>query len=180
VAVWQLDAASELVFVGDAGTTEASRPSRRYGLEWTNFVTLADWLALDADLAWSHARFRDADPVGAHIPGAPITTANVGLTIDHLGDWFGAVRWRYFGPRPLVENGSVRSRASSLLNARVAYRLDHATQLALDVFNLFDSRMNDIEYWYESRLAGESANVFDRHLHPAEGRNLRLSLQYRF
>ena len=36
VALFVLDYASELLFVGDAGTTEASRPSRRVGVEWTN------------------------------------------------------------------------------------------------------------------------------------------------
>jgi hypothetical protein len=36
VAVFVLDFDSELLFVGDAGTTEPSRPSRRVGVEWTN------------------------------------------------------------------------------------------------------------------------------------------------
>ncbi len=180
VALWQLEAASELLFVGDAGTTEASRPSRRYGVEWTNLYTLSDWLAVDADFSWSHARFRDSAPEGDHIPGAVTTTANVGLTLDRLGPWFGSVRWRYFGPRPLVEDNSVRSRASSLTNLRVGYRLSPRLMLALDVYNLFDSKANDIEYWYESQLAGEGAPVADRHLHPTEPRSGRLTLQYRF
>ncbi len=180
VSVWQLDTASELLFVGDAGTTEASRPSRRRGIEWTHLYTPTDWLAIDADLGWSHARFRDAAPEGNHIPGAVTTTANVGVTVDHLGRWFGAIRWRYFGPRPLVEDNSVRSKASSLVNLRAGYRLTSQISLAMDVYNLFDSRMNDIEYWYESRLPGEATAVADRHVHPTEPRSLRLTLQYRF
>ena len=180
VALWRLDADSELIFVGDAGTTEASRPSRRWGIEWTNQLLLAAGVQLDADLSWSRARFRDADPAGHFVPGAVTATANVGLTLDAGGDWFGALRWRYFAPRPLVEDDSVYSKASSLLNLRLGYRVDRRTQLALDVFNLLDSRMNDIEYWYESRLPGEAAAVADRHLHPAEPRTLRVSLQYRF
>ena len=70
VAVWGLDIDSELLFVGDAGTTEASRPSRRLGVEWSSVFTPARWLTLDADLAYSHARFRDDDPAGDRIPGA--------------------------------------------------------------------------------------------------------------
>ncbi|MFN4341329.1 MAG: TonB-dependent receptor [Azonexus sp.] len=181
VSLWQLDAASELLFVGDAGTTEASRPSRRRGVEWRNLYVLADWLAIDADLAWSHARFRDHNPVvGDHIPGAVTTTANIGLTLDHLGPWFGALRLRYFGPRPLVEDNSVRSRASALTNLRVGYKVDQRTQLALDVYNLFDRQVNDIEYWYDSQLRGETAASFDRHVHPTEPRTLRLMLSHRF
>jgi len=180
LALWQLDSASELLFVGDAGTTEPSRPSRRQGVEWTNFYALNDWLAMDADLDWSHARFRNTDPAGNYIPGAVATTANLGLTVDRLGPWFGALRLRYFGPRPLIEDNSVRSQASALTNLRLGYRFSPRTQLALDVYNLFDRKVNDIEYWYESQLASESSPVFDRHVHPTEPRSLRLSLAYRF
>jgi outer membrane receptor protein involved in Fe transport len=180
LALWQLDVASELLFVGDAGTTEASRPSRRHGLEWTNFYAPFDWLAFDADFSWSQARFRDSAAEGRYVPGAVTTTANLGLTVDHLGAWFGALRLRYFGPRPLVEDNSVRSQASALTNLRLGYKFDRRTQLALDIYNLFDRKANDIEYWYASQLAGESTAVFDRHLHPTEPRTLRISISHRF
>ncbi|PKO90167.1 MAG: TonB-dependent receptor [Betaproteobacteria bacterium HGW-Betaproteobacteria-12] len=180
LALWQLTADSELLFVGDAGTTEAARPSRRYGVEWTNLYVAADWLAIDADLAWSHARFRDVAPEGEHIPGAVATTANLGLTIDRLGPWFGALRLRYFGPRPLIEDNSIRSTSSALTNLRLGYKLAPRTQLTFDVYNLFDRRANDIEYWYESQLANEAAPVFDRHVHPTEPRTFRLSFAHRF
>ena len=84
LALWQLESASELLFVGDAGTTEASRPSRRYGVEWNNLYLPTSWLAFDADLAWSHAKFNDGDPVGKYIPGEVQTTANVGLKSTNL------------------------------------------------------------------------------------------------
>ncbi len=180
LALWQLQSDSELLFVGDAGTTEASRPSRRYGVEWSNLYLPASWLAFDADLAWSHAQFTDGDPVGKYIPGAIRTTANVGITIDQIGPWFGTLRWRYFGPRPLVEDNSVRSSSSSVTNLRVGYRLSPKTEISLDVFNLFDNEVNDIEYWYDSQLPNETAPVFDRHIHPAEPRTFRLTFAHRF
>ena len=180
VALWQLDVGSELLFVGDAGTTEASRPSRRYGLEWTNLYVATDWLAFDADLAWSHARFNDADPAGSYIPGAVNATANLGMTVDHIGPWFGALRFRYFGQRPVIEDNSVRSSGSALTNLRLGYRVGKQTQVALDVYNLFDRQVNDIEYWYESQLAGETAPLADRHIHPTEPRTFRLSINQRF
>ncbi|MCL2885389.1 MAG: TonB-dependent receptor [Betaproteobacteria bacterium] len=179
-ALWQLAADSELLFVGDAGTTEASRPSRRYGVEWSNLYVANDWLAIDADFAWSHARFRDAAPEGGHIPGAVTTTANLGITVDRLGPWFGALRLRYFGPRPLIEDNSARSQGSTLTNLRIGYKLSLRTRLALDVYNLFDRRLNDIEYGYASQLPGEAAPVFDRHIHPSEPRTFRLTLSHRF
>lgn len=180
VALWQLSADSELVFVGDAGATEASRPSRRYGVEWSNYVLLNRYLALDADLAWAHARFTDSAPEGDHIPGAVEGTANLGITVDALGPWSGALRLRYVGPRPLIEDNSVRSKSSALLNLRTAYQLASRTSLTLDVYNLLDREDNDIEYWYESQLQGEAAPVEDRHIHPTEPRTLRVTLAHRF
>ncbi len=180
LALWQLNMASELLFVGDAGTTEASRPSRRYGVEWSNFYAASSWLSLDADFAWSHARFSDSAAEGSHIPGAVATTANFGVTVDHLGPWFGALRFRYIGPRPLNESNSVRSGASALTNLRVGYRIDSRLQLVLEVFNVFDREVNDIEYWYDSQLPGERTAVSDRHVHSAEPRTARLTLSWRF
>src|SRR5438093_1074905 len=55
LSVWWLDIDSELVFAGDAGTTEPSRPSRRYGVEWANYYNLTRYLTLDADFSLSHA-----------------------------------------------------------------------------------------------------------------------------
>ncbi len=180
VALWRLNAASELLFIGDAGTTEPSRPSVRYGLEWTNFYVVNNWLAFDADFAWSHSRFRDSAPEGNYIPGAVNTTVNLGVTIDNVGPWFGALRMRYFGPRPLLEDNSVRSTGSVLGNLRFGYKFAKRTQVALDIYNLFDRKLNDIEYWYDSQLPVERAPVFDRHIHPAEPRTFRISVSHRF
>jgi hypothetical protein len=48
------------------------------------------------------------------------------------------------------------------------------------MYNVLDSRDNDITYFYESRLPGESAPVADRHFHPVEPRTLRLTLESHF
>jgi outer membrane cobalamin receptor len=180
LALWQLELDSELLFVGDAGTTEPARPSRRWGVEWSNRYFMTRWLALDADLAWSEARYTDGDPAGPYVPGAAGATANLGATVDALGPWSGALRVRYVGPRPLVEDNTVQSADIVLLNLRMAYRLSARTRLTLDVYNLLDRKANDIEYWYRSRLAGEAAAVDDRHVHPVEPRSLRLTLAHRF
>ena len=68
VALWRLDFDSELLFLGDAGTTEAGRPSRRYGIEWTNYARLSSKVNADADLAWSRARFTNTRSGGGVHP----------------------------------------------------------------------------------------------------------------
>ena len=180
VALWRLDQDSELLFVGDAGTTEASRPSRRTGVELLLQYVPLRWLAFDATAAFTRARFDDDDPAGDYIPGAPDRIASAGVTVDGLNGWFGALRWRYFGPRPLIEDGSVRSSSTSLVNGRVGYVVNRQIRVFLDVFNLFDREADDIAYFYTSQLRNEAAPVDDIHFHPVERRAFRVSVTASF
>ncbi len=176
VSIYQLDLASELLFVGDAGTTEASRPSRRLGFEIANYYKLSNWLTVDADVAFARARFRDNDISGNRIPGAVEGVASLAVAVDNLGAWFGAAQIRYFGPRPLIEDNSVRSKSTSTLNARIGYRFTPKQRIELEAFNLSNRRASAIDYFYTSRLPGESAQgVSAVHFHPIESRSFRLS-----
>jgi outer membrane receptor protein involved in Fe transport len=169
-----------MLFVGYGGITEPSRASRRYGVEPGAYWTPADWLIVDADYAWSHARFTESDPAGDYIPGAVETVVSLGLAVHRDAGWFGGARMRYFGPAPLVEDDSVRSKSTLLVNADVGYRFSDRFDLVATVFNLFDAQDSDISYFYESQLPGESAPVSDIHFHPVEPRTLRVSASYRF
>lgn len=181
LALWRLDIDSELLFIGDAGDTEASRASARRGIEWNNHVIAAPWLLFDVDLAASRARFSEADPAGDRIPGSLGKVASFGATVTQLGRWSGGVQARYFGARPLNEDGSVRSRATALLYGRIGYALSSKTRLSLDVFNLLDRKASDVDYLYRSRLRGEGAEgVEDIHFHPVEPRSVRLTLAHNF
>ena len=185
LSLWSLKLASELLFVGDAGETEPSRASKRLGLEWNNHCIANKWLLLDADLAVSRARFTEPDPgdpgLGNRIPGSIQTVASIGATVTDLGPWFGQFQLRYFGPRALDENNAQRSKATTLAYLRAGYRISPNVKLALDVFNLFDRRGSDIDYFYASRLKGEPAGgVADIHFHPVEPRSLRLTLTANF
>ena len=181
LALWQLRLDSELLFVGDAGDTEPNRGSERYGIEWNNHYIASDWLLIDVDLALSHARFEGSDPAGDYIPGAVEQVASLGFSIVDLGPWFAQLQLRYFGPRPLIEDDSVRSDATFLAYLRAGYRFDEHWKISVDVFNLFDREASDIDYFYASRLAGEdAAGVEDRHFHPVEPRTLRASVVYNF
>jgi hypothetical protein len=179
VAAFLLDLDSELLFVGDAGITEPSRPSRRVGFEWSNHYQPLPWLTLEADYSRTKARFRESDPAGDHIPGAVESVLSAGVSVHDLSGCFGSVRVRHFGPRDLGEDGSERSSATTLVNVRLGYEILRTT-LALDIFNLFNSRDDDITYRYESQLAGEPGPVRDDHFHPVEPRSFRLSLTLRF
>ena len=183
LSVYRLDFASELTFAGDAGTTQAGRPSRRTGFEIANYYKLSDWLTLDADLAFARARFSDNDPdgIGSRIPGSVEGVASIAVAVDNLGPWFGAVQLRYFGPRPLIEDNSVRSASTATLNGRIGYKINPRMRVELEGFNLTHRQASAIDYYYTSRLQGEpAAGVNDIHFHPIESRSFRVSLAVNF
>jgi hypothetical protein len=172
VSLFMLDQASEILFSGDAGDTSASRASRRYGVEFTNDYRPFSWLAFDADLAVSHARFvgYDSDQAdlyaalagypqaqfgnapGNYIPNAPAVVASVGVTLGDKTGWFGGLRWRYLGSVPLTEDNAWRSQPIGLVNGRVGYRTADGWRIALDVLNLVNTKTNQISYGYGSLL----------------------------
>jgi hypothetical protein len=181
LALWRLDLGSELVFSGDAGSTEPSRPSRRMGVEWTNEVQVTPGLFLDADLAWSSSRFRDGGPAGDRIPGSVGVVASLGLAFQASNAVQGNLRLRHVGARPLVEDGRVSSRASNLLQGEARWQATPSIQLTVSLFNALDSRASDIDYYYSSRLPGEDPRgVEDVHTHPVEPRQVRAGLKVRF
>jgi TonB-dependent receptor-like protein/carboxypeptidase family protein len=181
VALWYLGLDSELLFVGDAGTTEAGRPSRRVGIEWTNYARLNPWLTVDADLSLTRARFTDDDPAGDQIPGALDRVISAGVTVEPQVRFFGSLRVRHFGPRPLIEDGSVQSRNTTLWNGEVGYRISRGVRVVLEAYNLFDADASDIDYFYTSRLPGEPLDgVDDIHTHPVIPRTARVALLVAF
>ncbi|GFE89997.1 TonB-dependent receptor [Steroidobacter agaridevorans] len=174
VSLWTLELDSELLFVGDAGVTEPSRESKRRGVEVGAIWNPLSWLIVDADLAWSRASVDD--PVGSRIPGAVENVASIGVAIDHPSGWFGGARFRHFGKAPLIEDGSVESEPTTLVNLEAGYRITDTLSVSAAVFNIFDSDDNDITYFYESQLPGEAAPVEDIHFHPVEPRTVRFTV----
>jgi hypothetical protein len=178
--LWRLDLGSELVFSGDGGTTEPSRPSRRVGAEWANDIQLSPKANLEANVAWSRARYKNEDPAGDRVPGAVGLVGSVGLVLRPTDRWQTGLSLRHIGARDLIEDGSVRSKASTLLQANVKYQPVAAWSFGLELFNLANAWTSDIEYFYASRLRGEAGPVDDVHSHPAEPFSLRLTLRRSF
>jgi outer membrane receptor protein involved in Fe transport len=180
LSLWRLDLDSELLFVGDAGTTEASRASARRGVEASVIWNPVRWLIVDADFAWSRSRFSDFDAAGDRIPGAVENVASLGIALDHPSGWFGGARFRHFGEAPLIEDDSVRSDPTTLINVETGYRFSERYRLSAAVYNVCGSRGNDITYFYDSQLPAESEPVGDVHFHPVEPRTLRLTFTANF
>ena len=178
-SLWYLELDSELLFVGDAGITEPSRPSRRYGIELPVYYRLGNWV-VDFELALTRSRYVDDDPAGDEIPGSIERVIAAGIAAQFTSGVYGSLRARHFGDRPLIEDGSVRSESSTVLSLLLGYRRD-SMDFRVEVLNLLDAEDQDIAYFYTSRLAGEPAGgVDDVHLHPMEPRTVRASITWNF
>lgn len=180
LAVFWLSLDSELLFVGDGGTTEPNPASRRYGVEFSWFWQPLEDLTMDFSAAWTDAQFSDLPDGQNRIPGAIASVLAAGANYKFTDRFSGTLRMRHFGSAPLIEDGSASSEATTLFNAGVYYSWDRA-RLSLDVYNLFNAKDADITYYYPSRLPGEDdAGVSDFHIHPVEPRQVRLGLRVGF
>jgi len=196
LALWQLKLASELTFNGDTASSGTGPASTRQGVEWSNNY---HWkhLVLDADYAYSQARFDQEDPgvddndptpatpslpthPGYCVPESIEQAATGTLGLEKLGPFAVDLRVRYFGPRPLVPDNSIRSGESTLTSVRLAYEPAPRQQVALDVFNLFDRPVDDVSYYYATQLKGQPAPVEGIQAHPAEPREARVTYRVQF
>lgn len=179
VALWALEQDSELLFVGDAGNTEASRPSFRHGIELAAYYNVNDNLSFDLEYAYTDAEFDDA-LADKYIPGAVEDILQLGATHRFGDNWLSTLRVRYIGERPLTEDNSVRSDSSTVVNFLLAKKWKNWSA-QVQVLNLLDSNDHDIDYYYASRLQGEpTAGVEDLHYHVMEPRTVRFELSYTF
>jgi hypothetical protein len=209
---WQ-DFDSENLFLGDEGTTTFGRPSRRYGFEWTGNYSPNSWMRFDGVVSATHARFRGFDQVqqashlailtggadsdllfplnargaapGNFLTNAPTVVATGGLELGEKTGWFGALRYRYFGSRPLTEDGQIKSLSAGTLNARLGYRFDNGWKLIADAFNITNNRGDAVSYGYGSFVKsdllffahpGESGGIRDRHFKPVDPPAFRVTL----
>ena len=176
---WWLNIASELQFLGDGGTTEALGPSRRKGFELSAFYKPVPWLTIDGEYTSSEGHLTDLPPGMDHIPNGIETVIAGGLVAKYDRASFG-LRIRHFGSYATIEDNSVRSRPTTVVNTRLGYDFGRV-EVAADVINLLDAQDNEITYFYTSRLPGEPlAGVDDRHIKPIEPRQVRLSATVRF
>jgi hypothetical protein len=153
-----VDLDSELVFVGDAGGTEPNDSTRRFGFEAEAFWRATDWLTLDISVTAVHARFSSAPKGQDRIPNAVEDTLAAGATFTAPSDLTATIRLRRLGSAPLSEDNAIRSDPTTTVNLRFAKKIG-SIELGIDVLNLFDSKDNDITYFYESRLPYEWQRV---------------------
>lgn len=165
---WFLDLSSELVFVGDDGTTEARGKTHREGLEVATTISLLDWLTFEGDFTWTRrAEFVDT---GFPIPLAPRWTARAELTARLPWGLSTSAEMRYLGDRVADDFGFHTARGYTLFNWNARYRYK-ALEAFLSIENLADTKWREAQFFFTSRLPGEPAGgVPDVHFTPGNPR----------
>ncbi len=177
-SLWMLDLQSELVYVGDEGTTEESGGTRRQGIDLELRALPLEWLTLGVDATLSRGRFRDLPEGENYIPLAPSFTLS-GTMVAHIGDAAAALRVRHVGDRPAVENDEVRALGYTIVDLSLSYRLGEV-ELLLNAENLLNASWNEAQFDTESRLPGEAASVSELHFTPGTPLAVRGGVALRF
>jgi hypothetical protein len=178
-SAWRLDLASELVFVGDEGTTEAGGRSRRLGVDLETRVQLARHLWFDGDLNLARARFRDLPSGENLVPLAPRRTASAGLTVRDAGPYQASVRMRHVASRAADEVNSVIALGHTLWELS-ATRTFGRVRALLAVDNLFDATWNEAQFATTSRLSGEAEPTTELHFTPGAPRRVQVGMEFRW
>lgn len=186
VALWSLDSDSEIVYAADSaiGSTSPNGASKRTGLEWNNHWIANRWLLVDADFAWTHARYakmNDNGTAGDLIPNAVNKVALLRGAIHDVGPWLVGIETRYIGQYPLAQDGSLTAPSAIVTNVRVRREISPRMTISLDALNLFNRQYYDIAYQQDYRVSPTSPIVPSGiTVHPGEPRQLRMSLGFKF
>nr|WP_000767863.1 TonB-dependent receptor [Leptospira interrogans] len=185
LSLWQLDLDSELIFEGDSASIVASRSSTRRGVEWSNYFEPIKGLILDSEVSISRSRFRGDESTGNFIPGSIEHVYSGGIALKETNGFFGSIRGRYFGPRALIEDNSVRSPPTTLFNFQIGKKFNDVWSIVFEIMNIQNAKVSDIDYYYASRLKSESegpdeGGYNDIHTRPASPRSIRFGVRASF
>ena len=169
--LWRLDLKSELVLVGDAGTTEIRGASRREGVEVAARGQVWGPIYFNGSVTWTKAEFRNGDA----IPLAPKYTAYGAVILKWPEGLTSQLQATYLGIRPLIEDRSITSPSWITFDLSERYRLPitlpHGRMEAFFfVQNLFNTEWEQAIFAFESRLRTEAVGVTDIHFVPGNPR----------
>jgi TonB-dependent Receptor Plug Domain len=173
---WVIDLASELVFVGDDGTTEARGPSHREGIEFAMRVKILDWLTFSGDVTVAKAEF----DTGGAIPLAPLLTSRADLTARLPWGLSSSLAMRFLGDRYADEERHQTARGYLLVDFTTRYRYKWL-EAFVSIENVGNTDYREAQFFFTSRLAGEPAGgVPDIHYTPGNPRTVLGGLAVRF
>ncbi len=153
-AVWRLDLASETVWLGDEGTTEASDATKRYGVELETRYAITEWLAADLDLTATKSAFVVNRGNGDSVALAPRFTWAGGLSARHPSGWRGGARFYGVGDRPATQDEFITAEGFTVFDLHAGYR-HRRFDVGVDIENVLDAKYKAAQFATTSRLRSE-------------------------
>ncbi|MCB9656137.1 MAG: TonB-dependent receptor [Sandaracinaceae bacterium] len=154
-AAFLLDLDSEIVWIGDAGTTEPRGATRRMGVEANARVQALPWLSLDLDLTWTNSVFVDNPGNADSVALAPRFMLDSGVLVQHAATGLsGRVGLVYIADRPATEDDFLQAAGFYRIDASVRWETQRFA-LGLTVQNLTNTRWRQAQFATVSRVAGE-------------------------
>ena len=178
-ALWYLQLQEELVYVGDAATVEISGRTKRMGIDFGLRYQVTDYLFLDTDLNYTHARTVDAQQGENFIPLAPDFTATAGLNAAKYKGFSGGFHYRYLKSRPANEDNSIVAKGYMISDINLNYEYKNIT-FGLSAENIFNTQWNETQFATESQLQNEVQSTEEIHFTPGAPFFLKGKISYRF
>ena len=179
VAYWYLFLEQEFVYVGDAGIVEPSGKTRRQGIDLSYRYQPFQWLFLNLDANYTHARATEEPEGEDYIPLAPDFTLMSGLNFNFKSGLFGSVNVRHLADRPANEDDSIVAEGYTVTDLNIGYQWKKMS-FGIQIQNLFDVEWNETQFATESRLQNEADPVEEIHFTPGTPFFIRGSIQYNF
>ncbi|MBD1365071.1 TonB-dependent receptor plug domain-containing protein [Mucilaginibacter sp. ZT4R22] len=178
-ALWYLYLQQEFVYVGDEGVVEPSGRTARKGIDLGLRYQLTNWLFLNGDATYTHARALDEAKGEDYIPLAPRFTFTGGLSVKQLGKFSGSIRSRYLASRPANEDNSITAKSYFITDANVNYTWKRFT-FGIVTENIFNTAWNETQFATTSRLQNEAAPVTEIHFTPGTPFNIKGLITVKF
>ena len=153
--IWYLHLASEQVWSGDAGGTEASDPTHRFGLDLEGSAQVTPWLTLDANVTWAKA---------TSIALAPRWMGSGGIAVRDRDD-FVSLRARGIADRLGNDDGSLTAEGFLIFDIVAGKQLGRFA-IELTISNLLDTDWREAQFAEESRVTQTAPLVEQMHFTP--------------
>jgi outer membrane receptor protein involved in Fe transport len=149
---WGLDLESELVWIGDEGTTEAVGPTRRLGLDFEARARILPWLFAEGDLSLAKATFVENAGSANSVALAPLVMGTAGVAARHPNGFFGRLGFKAIASRPATEDRFLTAEGWALFDLVAGYR-GPWFEVTASVENLTNTDWREAQFATVSRLS---------------------------
>jgi outer membrane receptor protein involved in Fe transport len=163
--LWYLHLNSELVWSGDAGGTEASGATRRYGVDLEAEYAPFPWLRLDANASIAHSALVANAGNSSALALAPKLMGQGGVTLVK-GSQFIALRARGIADRPGNDDDTLTAQGYLVFDLMAGRSFGKRVNLDVTINNLLNADWREAQFADESRVTPTADVVEQMHFTP--------------